>query len=88
MNITAICIWCNEVEPPENHSETCAKTFKPKKYNYGWISVEDELPKQDGRYLVYGKGETVITRFYSKLPKPHFYYTDTTHWMPLPEPPK
>lgn len=52
-----------------------------------WISVENELPTQDGRYLVYGKGEMVITRFYSKVPEPHFYFIDATHWQYLPEPP-
>mgnify|MGYP002512110338 CR=1 FL=1 len=46
-----------------------------------WISVEDELPKENGRYLFYH----TITGVQSS-----YYYNDltldkaVTHWMPLP----
>ena len=50
-----------------------------------WISVEDELPPHNGRYIFYSDTMGVRTSY---------YYTDIqllehiTHWMPLPEPPK
>ena len=46
-----------------------------------WISVDDELPKENGRYLFYH----TITGVQSA-----YYYNDltldkaVTHWMPLP----
>ena len=50
-----------------------------------WISVEDELPKENGRYLFYHEriGVQLV-----------YYYNDltldkaVTHWMPLPQVPK
>ena len=50
-----------------------------------WISVEDELPPQDGRYIFYSDTMGVSEAY---------YYADislnehVTHWMPLPETPK
>ena len=50
-----------------------------------WISVEDELPKKDGRYLFYDETSGVYTSA---------YYVEfsllgsITHWMPLPQAPK
>ena len=50
-----------------------------------WISVEDELPKENGRYLFYHDKIGVQLAY---------YYNDlsldkaVTHWMPLPEAPK
>lgn len=50
-----------------------------------WISVDDELPKEDGRYLFY---HTILGVQSS------YYYNDltldkaVTHWMPLTAPPK
>ena len=49
-----------------------------------WISVEDELPKENGRYLFYHEriGVQLV-----------YYYNDltldkaVTHWAPLPLPP-
>lgn len=49
-----------------------------------WIRVEDELPKENGRYLFYHEKIGV---------QDAYYYNDltldkaVTHWMPLPEPP-
>lgn len=49
-----------------------------------WISVEDELPKKDGRYLFY---DEVVG------PQVSVYYdgctlvSSITHWMPLPQAP-
>ena len=50
-----------------------------------WISVEDEMPKEDGRYLFYHAILGVQSAY---------YYNDltldkaVTHWMPMPAPPK
>ena len=50
-----------------------------------WISVEDELPPKDGRYLFY---DTFLG------PRVSAYYVECTlveeitHWMHLPQPPK
>lgn len=49
-----------------------------------WISVDDELPKKDGRYL-----------FYNEVlgPQVSVYYdgctlvSSITHWMPMPQAP-
>lgn len=49
-----------------------------------WISVDDELPKENGRYLFY---HTILGVQSS------YYYNDltldkaVTHWMPLTAPP-
>lgn len=49
-----------------------------------WVSVKDELPKKDGRYLFYDEGLG---------PQVSVYYdgctlvSSITHWMPLPQPP-
>lgn len=49
-----------------------------------WISVEDELPKEDGRYLFYHTTIGVLSTY---------YYNDltldkaVTHWMQLPQQP-
>lgn len=50
-----------------------------------WISVEDELPKKDGKYLFYDEILGV---------QASIYYdgcaltNSITHWMPTPQPPK
>lgn len=50
-----------------------------------WISVNDELPKENGRYLFYH--DIIGVQF-------AYYYNDltldkaVTHWMPIPQPPK
>lgn len=56
-----------------------------------WISVEDQLPPTEEHILVFDDG--VGTAFFlakdlsaiqSKSPS----WSQLTHWMPLPEPPK
>lgn len=58
-----------------------------------WISVEDELPKEEGKYIVCTeRGSVYCTRFYKGGGCEGIFKTDiNTHiayWMPLPEPPK
>ena len=58
-----------------------------------WISVEDELPKEEGKYIVCTeRGSVYCTRFYKGGGCEGIFKTDiNTHiayWMPLPEAPK
>jgi len=64
-------------------------------YNAGyrkqeWISVEERLPDEQGRYLIVDKEGQMNTAFYT--PRfgwfSHFRIKNITHWMPLPEAPK
>lgn len=63
-----------------------------------WISVNDELPSENGQYLVkmpnspFNRKGQAVSEFTSSV-KPNFSYDrlhidQVTHWMPLPEPPK
>ena len=67
-----------------------------------WISVDDELPEEEGWYLVY----TTPNREHKSINKAMFckgyawgnfesywrgaggHWANVTHWMPLPEPPE
>lgn len=51
-----------------------------------WISVNDRLPKDRTKCLVYGEIIKYDISYYHK----GFYIGNefVTHWMPLPEPPK
>ena len=59
--------------------------------NNEWISVEDRLPEEDVRVLVYLDSD----RSYTKIDTDRLmtgglwvrWFKDVTHWMPLPEPP-
>ena len=53
-----------------------------------WISVEERLPDQDGKYLVYTGRGFVLTAYYYETNAFGFEFWDVTHWMPLPEAPK
>lgn len=63
-----------------------------------WVSVEDRLPEERGRYLCwFGKNVFCVgADIATYLPEWHGFgrlETDTvlqniTHWMPLPEPPE
>jgi hypothetical protein len=54
-----------------------------------WISVEERLPKDSERVLVYGeKGICFATRYKRDWLTPMRYNGEITHWMPLPAPPK
>jgi hypothetical protein len=54
-----------------------------------WISVEEMMPEQDGKYIVYTRtGFTGMSYYYAIEGAFGFDRWDVTHWMPLPEPPK
>jgi len=61
-----------------------------------WISVEDELPPIDPAYkkeelsinVLVTDGRVVHTAFYEYKGKKWPWWGKTTHWMPLPAPPK
>lgn len=84
--------------------DTCVHAGSDTPSSQHWISVEERLPEEDVRVLVYAKGKkgnavTEITYYSSHLygfnitgwqsPSNYFYQEHTiTHWMPLPEPPE
>lgn len=54
-----------------------------------WISVDDELPKEDGRYLIVGHSGQITTRHFCVHHDNTFFgNVVATHWQPLPQPPK
>ena len=55
-----------------------------------WISVEERLPDQEGKYLAYyGRRGFIMLSYYHVLEGVFgFEHWDVTHWMPLPMPPK
>lgn len=52
-----------------------------------WISVDEELPKEDGDYIVtkYKDEEHYITCFAKWNNNKFNTSIDITHWMPIPE---
>jgi len=53
-----------------------------------WISVKDRLPEDGSYVLVFddlGYGYTICVSLYLRR---RGFKQQTTHWMPLPEPPK
>ena len=76
----------------DDEIEAYAKMMKRYPEN-PWISVRDELPKEEGKYIVCTeRGSVYCTRFYKGCGYEGIFKTDTnthiTYWMPLPEPPK
>ena len=57
-----------------------------------WISVKDRLPEKEGDYLIYatvpfnGRKFMAVMHYEKDAYLP--IWSDTTHWMPLPQPPK
>jgi hypothetical protein len=63
-----------------------------------WISMEDRLPEENGRYLCYVKEQNDLGISYYQwncaytegvgFIKPNHNTIEITHWQPLPTPPK
>lgn len=57
-----------------------------------WISVKDRLPEKEGDYLIYAtapfNGRKFMTVMHYEKGAYLPIWSDTTHWMPLPKPPK
>ena len=75
------------IQQLENHiGELTEKVAQPK-----WISVEERLPEENGKYIVCtAKGSVYCTKFSIGV-RGSFHtdmYTHIAYWMPLPEPPK
>lgn len=57
-----------------------------------WIPVTERLPEKDGDYLIYAtvpfNGRKFIAATYYEKGTYQPIWSDTSHWMPLPQPPK
>ena len=61
-----------------------------------WISVKDRLPENEGKYLCWDVPYSSSTSYptFGHFQDGKFYmhiaddWSNVTHWMPLPEPPK
>lgn len=95
--VTIMCNVCAKQDYPKCDDrggcicEELAETY----YNVGyrkqseWISVDERLPKDCVRVLVYGETDIFIaTRLNGGWFAPVHCDGEITHWMPLPEPPK
>ena len=74
------------------YPEVREKALKKQEPKFGdWISVNDRLPTEDVRVLVYVNTDRSYTNIdtdrmlYGKWVR---WYADVTHWMHLPKPPK
>lgn len=84
--------WSSRHHFGNNESGAYVKVTKHCK-DSRWISVMDELPEKEGKYIVCTeKGSVYCTRFNGVSGYEGIFACDTnthiTHWMPLPEPPK
>ena len=61
-------------------SDIDPESLRPK-----WISVEDRLPEIGQEVIVYRNDCVYSMRFWDKK---HPLWESTSHWMPLPEPPR
>lgn len=52
-----------------------------------WISVEERLPEPWKEVLIY-RGEEMAIVSSEVTPDGRWLFSNVTHWMPLPEPPK
>lgn len=58
------------------------ESLKPK-----WISINDRLPENHGKYLVFNKDSDICTSYFSLNLKKFLSIKYITHWMPLPATP-
>ena len=89
-------LWKNTLIHTEDLCHDVSETCYNKGYRkQEWISVDERLPKQSGKYLVCTKnGNVYQTKFYSYPERTggHWGQKDKgksiTHWTNLPPPPK
>ena len=60
---------------------------QPTSAPFEWVSVEERLPTQAGRYLVIARGGYDIAFFRTNIVDRRFDRSNVTHWMPLPKRP-
>ena len=57
-----------------------------------WISVEERLPEESGKYIVCTRKKAVYCTAFRFFHGKGYFATDKTthitHWMPMPEPPE
>ena len=89
------CGWRSPaVHGPGKEGKDVAYAKAMKRYAENpWISVRDELPKEEGKYIICTeRGSVYCTRFYKGGGCEGIFKTDInthiTYWMPLPKPPK
>ncbi|NRB70140.1 MAG: DUF551 domain-containing protein [Vibrio sp.] len=76
--ITHHYVLCSEIEP-----------LRPTKPESPWVSVEDRLPDEDGRYLIAKpNGGIGYIWYYRHHGGTFFGGVVATHWMKVPQPPK
>ena len=94
----------NTVARLEGENKDLQKRIEELEAQLRWRSVKDELPTEEGLYLVtlydtlgdtVGPGTYVTTSWWSTehdwdedMSYKPYGFTRVTHWMPLPEPPE
>ena len=71
----------------ENLKYDIAREVAEKLWNKNWISVEDELPKEDGVYFTLVNNKVPQISTFLNNVEPHWgrYDKVITHWMPIPK---
>jgi Lar family restriction alleviation protein len=83
------CSWCGGTMSKEDGFDVLADWNRRAS---GWISVEDELPPESMRVIVFDGDEVFSGRLFHGAwfaqGSPFPENGSITHWMPLPEPPE
>ena len=81
--------WLRKYEPTLRNA-TDKKDGDKSSPSDKWVSVDERLPEEEGKYIVCTEKNTVYCAKYHAKGK--FFGTDMhthiTHWQPLPAPPK
>lgn len=102
-DICRVKLNCNDVCNPISACDALKYAERAVEAGYSkqeWISVDERLPDNDGKYLVAreecGRYSISVRKFRKEVPCWYTGYcghwerrtNGITHWMPLPEPPK
>lgn len=92
------CLKCGARSLKTRYAKNAVKKWNARKESNAaalkWISVEERLPEESGKYLVYTYDDHIIDAYYSEEAGKWRSYSVVvadkrfTHWMPLPMPPK